>query len=77
MATKQPPSWERYWGWVVVLARFTTLFMLVGTYKCFGVLLDYYIRDLDATAAEAGGASVLFVAIIYFTGKLSVFFTFK
>ncbi|XP_072030285.1 monocarboxylate transporter 13-like [Amphiura filiformis] len=68
MPTEKPPPWECYWGWVVVLARFTALFMLVGTYKCFGVLLDYYIHDLGATAAEAGGASVLFVAIIYFTG---------
>ena len=67
---KKLPAWEKYWGWVVVFARFITLFMLVGTYKTFGVLMDSYIEDLDANSRQAGWATSMFFTVVYFTGKL-------
>ncbi|XP_072031791.1 monocarboxylate transporter 13-like [Amphiura filiformis] len=70
MATQKPPSWEKYWGLVVVFSRFSALFMLLGTYKSFGVLMDSYIYDLDTSAAEAGTATVLFFAFVYFTAPI-------
>ena len=70
----KPPAWEQYWGWVVVFARFLALFMLLGTYKSFGVLMDYYIKDLDASAATAGGATAMFITVIYLAGKSSLVF---
>ncbi|XP_072030284.1 monocarboxylate transporter 13-like [Amphiura filiformis] len=63
-------SWEHYWRWVVVFARFVALGMLVGTYKSFGVLMDFYIEDLDATAAKIGGATALFLTVAYLTGPI-------
>ncbi|XP_072031788.1 monocarboxylate transporter 13-like [Amphiura filiformis] len=70
MATRKRTSWEKYWGWVVVFSRFSALFMLLGTYKSFGVLMDSYIYDLDTSAAEAGTATVLFFAFVYFTAPI-------
>lgn len=66
---KKLQAWEKYWGWVVVFGRFTALFMLLGTYKSFGVLMDYYIEDLDANARQAGWATSMFFTMIYFIGK--------
>ena len=34
--------------------------------------MDYYIYDLAASAAEAGTATVLFFAMVYFTGQYTI-----
>ncbi len=66
---KPLPSWEHYWGWVIVFARFVALGMLLGTYKSFGVLMDFYIEHLHGSAAKMGAATALFLTVIYLTGK--------